>query len=93
MRHAKRKLGKAAGTDGLIGEIFRIMPAASSMALYPAMAKASWSLSVPLTMRGGSFLEIWKGRGSLLDCGYYRDVTIKDLAAKDVAAHWRSRIH
>ena len=34
-------------------------------------------------------MELWKGKGPHMLCSSYRDINIKDLAVKDLAAYWR----
>ena len=46
-RHRSRKVGRAAGMDGLVGEIFRLAPLVSARALLPAMLKPAWCLATP----------------------------------------------
>ena len=37
-------------------------------------------------------MELWKGKGPQMLCSSYRDINIKDLAVKDLAAYWRKRL-
>ena len=82
-RMAKTKAGKSAGTDGIVGEIHRIAPQQTAKTLWPIIANAGWTFSMPLSTRGGQLVELWKGKGSQLECGSYRDINLKDLLGKD----------
>ena len=91
-RLAKRKQGRAAGTDGIVGELQQGCAAIFRHTSYAMALKAAWALAPPLAMRGGSIVELWKAKGSAALCSNYRDVSIKDLQGKDVSAWWRSKL-
>eukprot|EP00974_Lingulodinium_polyedra_P075114 7278727-Lingulodinium_polyedra.AAC.1 len=53
-RLAKRKQGRAAGTDGVVGELHRGCAASLCHPTYAMALKAAWALAPPIAMRGGS---------------------------------------
>lgn len=87
----RRKQGRAAGTDGVVGELHRGCAVALCHPSYAMALKAAWALAPPFAMRGGSIVELWKGKGSAALCSNYRDIAIKDLQGKDVSAWWRAK--
>ena len=91
IRHASRKTDKAAGTDGLVGEVFRACAEHSCRAFVPVLALAAWTLVLPFQSRGGQLVELWKQKGSAAQCCNSRDVHVKDLICKDLSAHWRKQ--
>ena len=46
-RMAKTEASKSAGTDGIVGEIHRIAPQQAATTLWPNVAKAGWTFSMP----------------------------------------------
>ena len=91
-RFATKKVAKAAGTDGLVGEVYRAAYEPMARHVWPVMAKSAWALSFPLSLRGGHLLELWKGKGAMHLCDSHREINIKDLNMKDLSLWWRSLI-
>ena len=52
VRNSKKRTGRAAGTDGLVGEFYRAAAESASQIIAPILAKAAWALSSPLASSG-----------------------------------------
>ncbi|CAE7843562.1 unnamed protein product, partial [Symbiodinium necroappetens] len=74
--------GKAAGPDGLTGEVFRLHPPTTARRLAPLLLKAALQLHEPVEWRGGDLMVLAKKAGSVLKCENFRSILVSNLAGK-----------
>ena len=91
-RHAQRKVGRAAGEDGLPAEFFKLALGLTSIMFFPAVVKASLRAETPITWRGGMICELWKGKESASLCSSYRDISIENTICKYYSAFLREHL-
>jgi hypothetical protein len=84
LQQAKRQLhnGKAAGSDRVFGEFLKYGGTALDSVLLQFF-NACWALeTVPGKLREGVIVSLFKGKGSRLDPGNYRGITIMSVLGK-----------
>ena len=74
--------GKAAGYDGITGELLRLHAVTSARVLLPVYAKASLGLCEPLEFRGGALVPLAKRASAALSCEGFRSILVSSLPGK-----------
>ena len=59
---------------------------------HPIVVKASLRFEEPVAWKGGVCVELFKGKGPLLQCKSYRDVLVSDMAGKAYHKTLRKRL-
>ena len=73
---------KAAGPDGVTGELLRVQPAITSQWLYPLYLKTAMCLQEPTTWRGGALICLAKKAAALFDCKAFRSILLSSVPSK-----------
>ncbi|CAE7894492.1 Upf1, partial [Symbiodinium microadriaticum] len=73
---------RAAGYDGLTGELFRLHVPTAARALLAVYTKASMALYEPVEFRGGALLPLAKKASAALACDRFRSILISNVAGK-----------
>ncbi|CAE7234196.1 unnamed protein product, partial [Symbiodinium necroappetens] len=73
---------KAAGPDGVTGELLRVQPALTSQWLYPLYLKTAMCLQEPTTWRGGALMCLAKRAAALFDCKAFRSILLSSVPSK-----------
>ena len=84
--------GKAAGVDSIPPEAFAAAPQAMARLYHPIIVKSVLRFEEPLAWKGGSCIELYKGKGPFLDCKSYRDVLVSDISGKAYHKAIRHRV-
>ncbi|CAE7843419.1 unnamed protein product, partial [Symbiodinium necroappetens] len=74
--------GKAAGCDGITGELLRASAVQTARHLLPVLAKTALRAREPVTFRGGDLILLAKRAASVLTCESYRSILISSVPAK-----------
>ena len=74
--------GKAAGYDGITGELLRLHGASSARVLMPIFAKSALSLQEPVEYRGGALVPLAKRAAAALSCDKFRSILVSSLPGK-----------
>ena len=74
---AKRK--RAIGCDLIGNDVLRLNPTLFGFLYHPVMLKAAFRIEEPIWWKGGSLCELFKKKGSMLDCDAFRDVIVEDV--------------
>ena len=90
--YASTARGKAAGVDSIPPEAFAIAPQAMARLFHPIVVKSALRFEEPLAWKGGTCIELFKGKGAFLECKSYRDVLVSDIAGKVYHKAVRSRV-
>ena len=88
--HAHR--GRAAGVDAIPPEAYAAAPQAMAKIFHPLMVKAALRFEEPLSWKGGVCIELYKGKGPVLQCKSYRDVLVSDIVGKAYHKTLRNRL-
>ena len=75
-------IGKAAGYDGITGELLRLHAASSARVLLPVFAKSALSLREPVEYRGGALVPLAKRAAAALSCDKFRSILVSSLPGK-----------
>ncbi|CAE7870248.1 unnamed protein product [Symbiodinium necroappetens] len=75
-------LGKAAGGDGITGELLRADVVRAARQLLPVIMKSALRAREPVTFRGGGLVLLAKRASSMLTCDNYRSILISSVPAK-----------
>ena len=90
---ALAKVGKAAGIDGLMAEVYRLAPRAFADLFGAVVFKTAAFGQHPIQWKGGALQEIFKGgQRSGLECSNHRGVLISDVVGKRVHKATRSHL-
>ena len=73
---------RAAGYDGLTGELFRLHVPTAARALLAVYTKASMALYEPVEFRGGALLPLAKKASAALACDRFRSILLSNVAGK-----------
>ena len=92
-RMRKYKLKAGIGEDKVGTEILKL----NNMALATSMAaitlKGCLRIDLPIQAKGGHIVELFKGKGSRLTCGNFRDITLGHVMSKPLAACMRHKAY
>ncbi|CAE7206779.1 unnamed protein product [Symbiodinium sp. CCMP2592] len=84
--------GKAAGYDGITGELLRVHAPSSARLLLAVYTKSALGISEPLEFRGGSLLPLAKKAGSVLACEGFRSILISSIPGKIMHRQFRNQL-
>ncbi|CAE7403777.1 for [Symbiodinium sp. CCMP2592] len=73
---------KAAGPDGITGELLRYSPAFVSQWLFPLYLKSAMALQEPTMWRGGHLMCLAKRATGLFDCSSFRSILLASVPGK-----------
>ncbi|CAE7570642.1 unnamed protein product [Symbiodinium sp. CCMP2592] len=73
---------KAAGPDGVTGELLRYSPAFVSQWIFPLYLKTALSLQEPTLWRGGHLMCLAKRATGLFDCSSFRSILLASVPGK-----------
>lgn len=90
-RMTKYKLKVGVGEDRLGSEILKLHNMAMASCTAAVMLKGCLWIDLPIQAKGGHIVELFKGKGSRLTCGHYRDITLGHGMLKPLAACLRRR--
>ncbi len=76
--------GKAAGCDGIAGELLKYGGPATTQALWKVICKAWSEKYIPQEWKDASMIAIFK-KGDRMDCGNYRGISLLSVAGKVMA--------
>ncbi|CAE7343995.1 unnamed protein product [Symbiodinium sp. CCMP2592] len=74
--------GKAAGFDGITGELMRAHAPSSARLLVAVYTKSALGLYEPIEFRGGALLPLAKRAASSLTCDKFRSILVSSLPGK-----------
>ena len=83
--------GRAAGVDGLPGEILHRAAAASSRPLFQLALKIGMRISEPLHFKGGALHTVWKGKLSTARVEAHRRILVSSCIGKSLHRAVRCR--
>ena len=86
------KRAKAAGADGLIAELFKVMPAEAARQLFVLHLKCTLSLREPIEYKGGALITIAKKAAAAFGCNQHRSILISSVPGKILHRGIRSRL-
>ncbi|CAE7245588.1 unnamed protein product [Symbiodinium sp. CCMP2592] len=73
---------KAAGPDGVTGELLRYSPAFVSQWVFPLYLKSAMALQEPALWRGGHLMCLAKRATGLFDCSSFRSILLASVPGK-----------
>jgi hypothetical protein len=71
---AKTRKGKAMGEWNVPCDLLRMFPALIAQTWHPLLAKAALRVEEPIHMKGGTFVELYKGKGLMSICNNSRSI-------------------
>ena len=83
---------KALGEDLIGPEVYPSWPHEMARLIHPVAVKALWWGVPPAQWLGGMLHELFKGKGSTVECDNFRDVTLQVASGKWYGAHLRSHM-
>ena len=83
---------KAAGVDGIGGEIWKRDVVQTARWMYPLLLKAAVNGQWIVEFSGGWLLPLWKRKGNPHDMGSYRGILLEPVIARAFSRTWRARL-
>ena len=92
-RMRRFNLKSGIGEDRIGTEILKLNAGAVSHCMAAITLKSCLQVDMPIQVKGGHIIELYKGKGSRLECGNFRDVTLGHVTSKPLAACLRHKAH
>ena len=92
-RMRKFRLKTGIGEDRVGAEILRLNAGCMSNNMAAITLKTCMQIDVPVQSKGGHIFELYKNKGSRLDCGNFRDITLGHITSKPFAASMRNKAY
>ena len=83
---------KAAGYDGLTGELLKLHAPASARAMIAVYAKSAIGICEPVEFRGGALIPLAKRASAIMACENFRSVLVSSVAGKAYHKQLRNRL-
>ena len=77
--------GKAPGKDGIPAEIYKVLGVTAFNAFHEVLIKIWTDEDLPPDLRDATIVSLYKNKGSRLDCGNFRGISLLSIAGKILA--------
>ena len=80
---------RAVGKDKVPADVLHCYPGQLSLPLYQLALKMAFRRAEPLQWKGGEMYQVWKRKGSVLDCSSYRAILVSSSIGKAIHSVFR----